>query len=145
MMMMMMHRITCLRLLPRRISTTVSPFASSNVSVNLPNPCIAMAPDTNHIVCYHPEVPHPYESTKPIDRNDPSFAKSDGVFKFQIERDYDNRFYKKQLTKKDFRLETEKLSQMFNEHPALFKLTPKRDKIRRAPQFPEPAPDRSGI
>ncbi|CAF4006034.1 unnamed protein product [Rotaria magnacalcarata] len=70
---------------------------------------------------------------------------SDGVFKFQIERDYDNRFYKKQLTKKDFRLETEKLSQMFNEHPALFKLTPKRDKIRRAPQFPEPAPDRSGI
>ncbi|CAM4744383.1 unnamed protein product [Rotaria magnacalcarata] len=98
---MMMHRITCLGLLPRRISTTtVSAFASSN---------------------------------------------SDGVFKFQIERDYDNRFYKKQLTKKDFRLETEKLSQMFNEHPALFKLTPKRDKIRRAPQFPEPAPDRSGI
>ncbi|CAF5197393.1 unnamed protein product, partial [Rotaria magnacalcarata] len=73
---MMMHRITCLGLLPRRISTaTVSAFASSNVSVNLPNPCIAMAPDTNHIVCYHPEVPHPYESTKPIDRNDPSFAK----------------------------------------------------------------------
>ncbi|CAF0773003.1 unnamed protein product [Rotaria sordida] len=140
-----MYRIICRELLLRRISTTISAFASSDVNVNLPNPCIAMAPDTNHIVCYHPEKPHPYEYTKPIDRNDPSFTKNEGVFKSQVQHDYNNRFYKKQLTKKDFRLETEQLSQMFNEHPALFKLTPKRDKIRRASQFPEPAPDRSGI
>ncbi|CAF4336769.1 unnamed protein product, partial [Rotaria sordida] len=48
---------------------------------------------------------------------------NEGVFKSQVHHDYNNRFYKKQLTKKDFRLETEQLSQMFNEHPALFKLT----------------------
>ncbi len=48
---------------------------------------------------------------------------SDGVFNIQVQRDYDNRYYKKQLTKKDFRLETEQLGKMFNEHPALFKLT----------------------
>ncbi|CAF0813706.1 unnamed protein product [Rotaria sp. Silwood1] len=140
-----MYRIICRGLLSRQISTIISAFSSSDVSVNLPNPCIAMAPDTNHIVCYHPEKPHPYEYTKSIDRNDPSFAKSDGVFKSQVQNDYDNRFYRKQLTKKDFRLETEQLSQMFNEHPAIFKLRPKRDKIHRASQFPEPAPDRSGI
>lgn len=71
-----MYRITCLGLLPRRISTsTIKAFASSDATLNLPNPCIAMAPDTNHIICYHPEKPHPYEYTKPIDRNDPSFAK----------------------------------------------------------------------
>ena len=62
-----MYRLTCLRLLSRR-------FASSDASVNLPNPCIALVPDSNHIICYHPEKPHPYEFTKPIDRNDPSFA-----------------------------------------------------------------------
>ncbi|CAF1416874.1 unnamed protein product [Adineta steineri] len=141
-----MYRTTiCLRLISRRISTTFSAFASSDSSVNLPNPCIAMAPDTNHIICYHPEKSHPYEYTKPIDRTDPSFAQSEGVFNIQAQRDYDNRFYKKQVTKKDYRLETEQLSQMFNEHPALFKPTPKRDKIRRAPQFAEPAPDRSGL
>ncbi len=48
---------------------------------------------------------------------------SDGVFNVNVQRDYDNRFYKKEVTKKDFRLETDKLSKMFNEHPALFKLT----------------------
>ncbi len=48
---------------------------------------------------------------------------SDGVFNVQVQSDYDNRFYKKQLTKKDFRLETEQLSKIFNEHPALFKQT----------------------
>ena len=40
-----------------------------------------------------------------------------------VQRDYDNRYYKTQVTKRDFRLESDKLSQMFNEHPALFKLT----------------------
>ncbi len=45
------------------------------------------------------------------------------MFNVQVQRDYDNRFYKAQVTKKDFRLETEKLSQMFNEHPALFRRT----------------------
>lgn len=62
-------------MLSPRISTTISAFASSNASVNLPNPCIAMVPDTNHIVCYHPEKPHAYEYTKSIDRNDPSCNK----------------------------------------------------------------------
>jgi len=69
-----MYRTTCLGLLSRRIVTTISAFSSSDANVNLPNPCIAMAPDKNHIVCYHPEKPHPYEYTKSIDRNDPSFA-----------------------------------------------------------------------
>ena len=69
-----MYRTTCLRLLSRQFTTTISAFASSDASVNLPNPCIAMVPDSNHIICYHPEKPHPYEFTKPIDRNDPSFA-----------------------------------------------------------------------
>lgn len=45
------------------------------------------------------------------------------MFNSQIQKDFDNRFYKKQVTQKDFRLETEQLSQMFNEHPALFKPT----------------------
>ena len=66
-----MYRTTCLGLLSRRISA----FASSDVRMNLPNPCVAMGPDTNHIVCYHPEKTHPYEFTKPIDRNDSNFAK----------------------------------------------------------------------
>jgi hypothetical protein len=78
-----MYRTTYLRLLSGRISTTFSAFASSDTSVNLPNPCIAMAPDTNHIVCYHPEKEHPYEYTKSIDRNDPSFAQ---VSKWNIYR-----------------------------------------------------------
>jgi hypothetical protein len=65
-----MYRTICRALVSRRIVTTIS----ANASVNLPNPCIAMAPDTNHIVCYHPEKFHPYEYTKPIDRNDSSFA-----------------------------------------------------------------------
>jgi hypothetical protein len=69
-----MYRTASLRLLSRRMVTTISAFASSDASVNLPNPCIAMAPDTNHIVCYHPEKLHPYEYTKPIDRNDASFT-----------------------------------------------------------------------
>ncbi len=69
-----MYRTTSLGLLSRRMVTTISAFASSDASVNLPNPCIAMAPDTNHIVCYHPEKLHPYEYTKPIDRNDASFT-----------------------------------------------------------------------
>jgi hypothetical protein len=69
-----MYRTTCLGLLSRRISTTISAFVSSDASVNLPNPCIAVVHDTNHIVCYHPEKEHPYEYTKPIDRNDQSFA-----------------------------------------------------------------------
>jgi len=45
------------------------------------------------------------------------------VFNTQVQRDFENRYYKKQVTKKDFRLETEQLAQMFNEHPALFKKT----------------------
>jgi hypothetical protein len=65
-----MYRTICRELVSRRIVRTTS----TNASVNLPNPCIAMAPDTNHIVCYHPEKLHPYEYTKPIDRNDSSFA-----------------------------------------------------------------------
>lgn len=69
-----MYRTIRLGLFSRRIKTIFSAFSSSDASVNLPNPCIAMAPNTNHIVCYHPEKPHPYEFTKPIDRNDPSLA-----------------------------------------------------------------------
>jgi hypothetical protein len=70
-----MYRTICRGLASsRRIGITISACASSDASINLPNPCIAMAPDTNHIVCYHPEKPHPYEYTKSIDRNDPSFA-----------------------------------------------------------------------
>ncbi|UJR25173.1 hypothetical protein I4U23_006528 [Adineta vaga] len=141
-----MYRVICRGLLTRPKTTMLSACISSDSSTNLPNPCIAMAPDTSHIVCYHPEKPHPYEYTKPIDRTDSSFAQStSNVFNVQVQRDYENRFYKKEVTKKDFRLETQQLAEMFNEHPALFKPTPKLDKIRRAPQFSEPPPDRSGI
>jgi hypothetical protein len=79
-----MFRITSLGLLSRRIGTSISAFASSDATVNLPNPSIAIAPDTNHIVCYHPEKPHPYEYTKPIDRNDPNFAQ---VSKLKVYRE----------------------------------------------------------
>lgn len=41
----------------------------------------------------------------------------------QVQQDYENRYYKKELTKRDFRLETQQLAEMFNEHPALFKPT----------------------
>lgn len=41
----------------------------------------------------------------------------------QVQEDYENRYTKPETTKKDFRLDSERLSQMFNEHPALFKLT----------------------
>ena len=68
-----MYRALRLGLLPRRAISVRSAFVSSDATVNAPNPCIAMAPDTNHIVCYHPEKPHPYENTRPIDRSDPSF------------------------------------------------------------------------
>ncbi|CAF1167217.1 unnamed protein product [Adineta ricciae] len=142
-----MYRVLYKRLLARPLTTkTLSAFVSSDSTINLPNPCIAMAPDSNHIVCYHPEKPHPYEFTKPIDRTDASFAQADSnVFNAQVRQDYESRFYKKEVTKKDFRLETEQLAQMFNEHPAVFKQTPKLNKIRRAPQFAKPKPDRAGI
>lgn len=48
---------------------------------------------------------------------------SDTVFNLQVQRDYEKRFQKKELTQKDFRLESEQLAHMFNEHPALFKPT----------------------
>ncbi|CAF0971649.1 unnamed protein product [Didymodactylos carnosus] len=104
-----------------------------------------MSPDGSHIVCYHPEKLHPYEFTKPIDRNDPSMAQNDSIFNMQVQTDYNNRYYKKKLTKKDFRLETEKLAKMFNEHYATFRLTPRKDKIKNCSQFPTPPPDRAGI
>lgn len=73
----MMHRAAGLRFLSRQVvlNTTkrLVASASSDAKMQLPNPCIAMAPDSNHIICYHPEKPHPYEYTKPIDRTDPSF------------------------------------------------------------------------
>ena len=71
-----MYRIACQKLLlTPRIVTNISVVSLSDVVSNLPNPCIAMGPDSNHIVCYHPEKKHPYEYTKPIDRNDASFSK----------------------------------------------------------------------
>lgn len=63
-----------LGLLSRRIRINFKAFASTDANFDLPNPCIAIAPDANHIVCYHPEKPHPYEYTKPIDRTDPALA-----------------------------------------------------------------------
>lgn len=69
-----MYRTASLALFSRRWMMNIPAFASSDASVNLPNPSIAMAPDTNHIVCYHPEKEHPYEYTKPIDRTDASFT-----------------------------------------------------------------------
>ena len=63
-----------LGLLSRRIRINFKAFASTDANFDLPNPCIAMGPDANHIVCYHPEKPHPYEYTKPIDRTDPALA-----------------------------------------------------------------------
>lgn len=69
-----MYRTTSLTLFSRRLMTNIRAFASSDATSTLPNPCIAMAPDTNHIVCYHPENEHPYELTKPIDRTDSSFT-----------------------------------------------------------------------
>lgn len=78
-----MFRTTSLALFSRRLMTNITAFASSDATNALPNPCIAMAPDTNHIVCYHPEKEHPYEYTKPIDRTDSSFTqvcREDGLF-----------------------------------------------------------------
>jgi hypothetical protein len=69
-----MYRTASFALFTRRWIINLPAFASSNANVNLPNPCIAMAPDTNHIVCYHPEKEHSYEFTKPIDRTDTSFT-----------------------------------------------------------------------
>ena len=68
-----MYRALRLGLVPRRMTSGLSAFTSSDATLNAPNPCIAMTPDANHIVCYHPEKPHPYENTRPIDRSDASF------------------------------------------------------------------------
>lgn len=70
-----MHRLTSLALLSRRLTIRCALVSSDATASNLPNPCIAMAPDSNHIVCYHPEKPHPYDQTRPIDRTDSSFAR----------------------------------------------------------------------
>lgn len=77
-----MYRTASFGFLSRRIFTNLTAWASTDASVNLPNPCIAMAPDADHIVCYHPEKAHPYEYTKAIDRTDPALAQ---VWRWNIE------------------------------------------------------------
>lgn len=69
-----MQRSMRLCLLKHHLTKSISVFISSDAAADLPNPCIAMGADANYIVCHHPEKSHPYEKTRPIDRNDPTFA-----------------------------------------------------------------------
>jgi hypothetical protein len=71
-----MNRVSSVALLLARRNPVAYRFTrnSSHSTTTLANPCIAVAPDSKHIVCYHPEKDHPYENTRPIDRTDSSFA-----------------------------------------------------------------------